>query len=155
MDDSLITLAYEVRGKMLWLLEGVGDELAGFTAPGLSNSILWHAGHALVVVEHLCIAPATGGEPRLPDGWFEKFSWDSQPRTVREWPRIADVATALREQLPRLIDAIRGLSPEQLDEELGPPHDASRRYLIVHGLHDEANHQGEIWLLRKMCGRRG
>lgn len=150
MDSTLVSLAHEVRAKTLWLLEGVTDEAARFAAPGLSNSILWHAGHALVVVEHLCISPATGQEVLLPEGWFEKFSWDSQPQTVSQWPAVAEVLAALGDQLPRLVEAIKALTPEQLDTTLGPPHDAALRYLIVHGLHDEACHQGEIWLLRKM-----
>src|SRR5436190_19630822 len=72
MDDTLILLANEVRKKTLWLLDGVTDEMARFVAPGLANSILWHAGHALVVVEHLGVVPASGGPPVLPAGWFEK-----------------------------------------------------------------------------------
>lgn len=150
MDNSLVLLADEVRRKTLWLLDGVTDEMAHYAAPGLSNSILWHAGHALVVVEHLCIEPATGEAAELPVGWFETFGWDSQPQTVRDWPPLGDVVDGLRQQLPRLIDAICPLAPEQLDQILGPPHDATLRYLITHGLHDEANHQGEIWLLKKM-----
>ncbi len=53
MDNSLLLLASEVRSKTLWLLEGLTDETARFTAPGLVNSILWHAGHVFVVVESL------------------------------------------------------------------------------------------------------
>ena len=154
MDDSLVLLAGEVRGKTLWLLEGVTDDVARFAAPGLTNSIVWHAGHALVVAESLCVAPATGQPPKLPEGWFEKFSWDSRPQVVTDWPPIAEVVAALSDQKLRLIEAIRALPAERLDEILGPPHDATLRYLIVHGLHDEANHQGEIWLLRKMHARR-
>jgi hypothetical protein len=154
MDDSLLLLANEVRGKTLWLLDGITDEMARCAAPGLANSILWHAGHALVVVESLGVAPATGRPPELPEGWFDTFSWDSDPRTVKVWPAIAEVVAALREQLPRLTAAIAALSPGQLDQFIGPPHDATLRYVLVHGLHDEANHQGEIWLLRKMVAKR-
>jgi hypothetical protein len=155
INQSLLLLANEVRGKTLWLLDGISDEAACGAAPGLANSILWHAGHALVVVECLCVAPATGRPPELPEGWFDKFSWDSDPRTVTAWPALSEVVAALRDQLPRLTAAIAGLTPQQLDEVLGPPHDAPLRYLLVHGLHDEANHQGEIWLLRKMAARAG
>lgn len=153
MDDSLLLMASEIRAKTLWLLEGVTDEMARFAAPGLANSILWHAGHALVVVEHLCISPATGRPPELPKGWFEKFGWDSQPRTVADLPAVAEVTAALREQLPRLTAAIMALSPEQLDQVHDPQYGATRRYDLVHGLHDEANHQGEMWVLRKMYAR--
>ena len=154
MNDTLLLLANEVRKKTLWLLDGVTDEMARFAAPGLANSILWHAGHALVVVEHLGVAPATGRPPELPEGWFEKFGWDSRPQTVTEWPAISEVVTALRGQLPRLIAAITALSPQQLDQVLDPAYGTTLGYDLLHGLHDEANHQGEIWLLRKMYTKR-
>jgi hypothetical protein len=154
MDQSLLVLASEVRAKTLWLVDGLTDEVARKTAPGLANSLLWHAGHALVVVESLGVSAATGQPPDLPEGWFEKFSWDSDPRTVHQWPAIAEVAAALRRQLPRLTEAIAALTPEQLEATIGPPHDAQLRYLLVHALHDEANHQGEMWLLRKMYAGR-
>ena len=54
----------------------------------------------------------------------------------------------LREQLPRLVEAIERLTPAQLAElQLN---NRSLRYSILHGLHDEADHQGEMYLLRKM-----
>ena len=150
MDKTLALLATEVRGKTLWLVDGVGEEMARFTGPGLCNSILWHAGHVLVVIEHLAVAPATGQPPALPEGWFEKFGWDSRPLTVTDWPAASEVVAALREQLPRLTAAITNLSPEQLDQIVDPTQGSTLRYDILHGLHDEANHQGELWLLRKM-----
>ena len=86
MDDSLMLLAKEVRGKTLRLLEGIADAQARFSAPGLNNTILWHAGHALIVVEHLGNSAATGKPPVYPADWFEKFSWKSTPATVTTWP---------------------------------------------------------------------
>lgn len=41
MDDSLLPLASEVRGKTLWLVDELTDEQAHFAASGLVNSILW------------------------------------------------------------------------------------------------------------------
>jgi hypothetical protein len=147
-DESLILLANEVRGKTLRLLDGVPDADARFAPAGLNNTILWHAGHALVVVEHLSVAPATGRAPIYPDGWFETFSWKSNPATVTRWPELGEVVGRLREQLPRLVAAIEALSPERL--ALLQANNRTLRYSILHGLHDEANHQGEIYLLRKM-----
>jgi hypothetical protein len=155
MNETLLLLATEIRHKTLWLVDGVTDEMARFAAPGLNNSILWHAGHALVVIEHLAIAPATGRAPELPEGWFEKFSWDSQPRMVAAWPAMADVAAALRAQLPRLMSAIEGLSPAQFASIPDPQSPTTLHYDILHALHDEANHQGEMWVLKKMYGKRG
>lgn len=154
-DDTLILLAKEVRGKTLRLLDGLPEDAARFTA-GLSNSPLWHAGHALVVVEHLSVAPATGKPPEYPKEWFDLFSWQSRPATVDPgaWPPLADVVARLREQLDRLTGAIEALPPGRLDEVFDPARNRTLRYTILHGLHDEAGHQGEIHLLCKLYAAR-
>jgi hypothetical protein len=149
-DESLLLLASEVRGKTLRLLDGVTADMARFAAPGMSNSILWHAGHSLLVVEHLSVMPATGKPASYPADWFDKFSWKSMPATVKDWPPLAEVVTTLREQLPRLTSAIESLSPEKLATVVDPQKNRTLRYSILHGLHDEAGHQGEIWLLKKL-----
>ena len=149
-DDSLLLLASEVRGKTLRLLDGVSDEAAHYVPAGLNNSILWHAGHALVVVEHLSVMPATGKPAAYPPGWFDVFSWKSKPAQVTQWPALSDVTAALREQLSRLSAAIAAATPDQRDRIVDPAKNRTLRYSILHGLHDEAGHQGEIWLLRKM-----
>ena len=154
-DETLLTLADEVRAKTLRRVDGVTAEVARFTAPGLNNSVLWHAGHALMLVEHLCIMPATGRTPQYPPGWFELFGWDSHPATVppAAWPTLPQVVDHLREQLDRLRSAIGSLTPQQLDRLIDPARNRTLRYSIVHGLHDEACHQGEIHLLRKLHAR--
>jgi hypothetical protein len=153
-DETLLLMANEVRGKTLRLLDGVPEDLARFTG-GLSNSPLWHAGHALVTVEHLSVAPATGKPPQYPKGWFELFSWQSRPATVAPgaWPPLSDVVGRLREQLDRLTAAIETLTPEKLAGIVDAGKNRTLRYSILHGLHDEAGHQGEIHLLRKLYGR--
>src|SRR5689334_9189957 len=155
-DETLLTLADEVRDKTLRLLDGVSPEVARFTGPGLNNSVLWHAGHALMLGEHLCILPATGGEPRYPAGWFEMFGWRSVPAAVapHAWPALPDVTQRLREQHARLRTLIEGLAPAQLDRIFDPARNRTVRYSIAHGLHDEACHQGEIHMLKKLYGAR-
>jgi hypothetical protein len=59
-DKALLHLANDVRGKTLKLLDGVSDAQARYAPPGLNNTILWHAGHAVVVNEHLGMSAATG-----------------------------------------------------------------------------------------------
>ena len=154
-DESLLLLATEVRGKTLRLVEPllVDDAAARFAPAGLSNSALWHAGHALVVVEHLSVMPATGRPAGYPPAWKDKFIWNSNPTAVASWPPLAEVVAALKEQLPRLTAAIGALSSEQLDRIVDPQKSRTLRYSILHGLHDEAGHQGEIWLLRKLHAR--
>jgi hypothetical protein len=151
-DQTLLMLIQDVRGKTLKLLDGVTDQQAMATAPGLNNSILWHAGHSLIVNEHLGVSPATGRLPTYPEEWFEKFSWKSQPATVTAWPRLADVTEKLREQQKRLLTVVEELTEEQLALPAGEPsRGRSLRSSILHGMHDEANHQGEIWLIKKLA----
>jgi hypothetical protein len=66
---------------------------------------------------------------------------------------VAQVVDRLQEQLTRLTGVIRGLSDERLDQIVDPARNRTLRYSILHGLHDEAGHQGEIWLLKKMATR--
>jgi len=156
MDEALLLLTKDVRGKTLRILEGVTDEQARFAPPGLQNSILWHAGHALVVVEHLGVLPATGKQPSYPADWFDKFSWMSKPATVKEWPKLQDVITQLKQQFETLTSVIPTLSQEKLSAPVGDPSKGRNlRWSILHGLHDEANHQGEIWLLKKLQTKGG
>lgn len=152
-DDTLILLANEVRSKTLRLLNGVTDAQASFHAPQLANSILWHAGHALIVVEHLGVVPATESEPIYPAGWFETFSWASKPATVTKWPSLDEVIAKLTDQLHRLKSAIESLPIERLEQIVDPARDRTLRYSILHGLHDEAMHQGEIYLLKKLAAK--
>jgi hypothetical protein len=156
-DEALVLLATDVRGKTLRILDGVDDALARFAPPGLNNTMLWHAGHALVVVEHLSVAPLTGSKPEdgYPAGWFDKFSWKSNPATVTSWPTLGEVVAKLREQQERLMAALRQASPELLARPVGDPSRGRNvRWSVIHGLHDEAGHQGEIYLLKKMAAKK-
>ncbi len=151
MDHTLGVLWHEVRSRTVRLLQGVGPEEARFHAPGLQNTVLWHAGHCYVVVEWI-VAQALGRRPEAPPGWFELFSWESRPEQVaaERWPPLAEIVEHLREQYARWRQVFRELSPEQLQ---APNHKHPRQTIgraIVHALHDEACHSGEIWLLRKM-----
>jgi hypothetical protein len=152
-DETLILLADEVRSKTLKLIKGLSDADSLFHAPHLTNPILWHAGHALIVVEHLCVAAATKSPPIYPAGWFETFSWMSKPAMVTKWPSVEEVAGRLSEQLERLKSAISTLSEVRLDEIIDAPRNRTLRYSILHGLHDEANHQGEMHLLKKLAAK--
>src|SRR5271157_1534891 len=50
-DKCLLLLLDEVRAKTLRILKSVPAEHARWAPPGLHNTILWHAGHAYVLVE--------------------------------------------------------------------------------------------------------
>ncbi len=156
-DQTLLMLFDEVRGKTLRLLEGVTNAQARWAPPGLANHIVWHAGHIYVVVEALTLE-ALGETVELPAGWHVMFSWQSRPADVpgERWPTLIEVVEALRSQHHRLRALVAALNAEQLAAPPAGAQEGSLRHRIVHALHDEANHGGEIWLLRKMqnAGRR-
>jgi len=52
-DKCLRLLLDEVRAKTLRILNSVPAEHARWAPGGLQNTILWHAGHAFVLVEGL------------------------------------------------------------------------------------------------------
>lgn len=149
MADASLQMALDaVRGKLLKTLDGVTERQARWAPAGLTNTILWHAGHSYVVVEHL-VQRAAGGVPVVPDGWFEVFSWESRPANVApgSWPSLAEVMGALKDQHLRLKGVIAGLDPARLDSEV---QQSTPRALIFHGLLDEARHTGEVLLLGKL-----
>lgn len=150
-DQTLLLLLDEVRGKTLHLLEGIPDRLARWAPSGLHNSILWHAGHSYILLEWFT-AQALDEEPAAPEGWFEIFSWQSQPAEVPDhrWPPLAEVARQLQDQHQRIGRRLAELNEEELDAAVPGRLGHTARSLILHALHDEACHSGEIWLLRKM-----
>jgi hypothetical protein len=149
--QTLLLLLDEVRGKTLRIFEAVPEESARWAPPGLQNHVLWHAGHSVVVVEFLTLG-ALGSTPQVPAGWFAMFSWESRPGQVPadRWPKLAEVVSELRAQHGRLRRLIGGLTEAQLDRPAVGNSARTVRSSIVHGLHDEACHCGEAYLLLKM-----
>jgi hypothetical protein len=150
-DKSLLLLLDEVRGKTIRLLNSLPARYARWAPPGLENTILWHAGHAYVLVESLTMK-SVGLAPQLPDGWYEIFSPESRPGSVPpdRWPPLAKVIQHLEAQNQRLGKLIGELSEAQLDRPSLSNPKRTVRSAILHGLHDEACHCGEMYLLGKI-----
>jgi len=153
-DPTLLELVKEVRWKTLKLLETVSQSQALFVPAGLANHILWHAGHSLVVVEGLAcnsLAPTELGQsPPFPRDWIDLFRGGSNPAAVTAWPALSEIIAALKEQRTRLLTLLD--TNDNLDRIVGPaPRNRTLRGMIVHALHDEAGHQGEIHLLKKLA----
>src|SRR5690606_2748129 len=150
-DETLLNLLDDVRGKTLKELQNLDDTHARWAPPGLQNSCLWHAGHAYVVTEFLTMR-SLDREPQLPEGWFKMFSWESNPAHIapETWPPLEEVIAALKAQHERLRGVIAGLTDDQLNAPDARNANHNVRFTIMHGLHDEARHSGEISLLRKL-----
>jgi DinB family protein len=150
-DQSLLLLLDEVRGKTLRILGSISSEAARWAPPGLQNTILWHAGHSYFLLEWLTMN-ALGQAPQMPGDWYLKFSWDSRPGEVPagRWTSLAEVIQRLQDQHDRMSRIIGELSADQLDQPAAGHPDDTVRYAILHALHDESCHSGEMHLLRKL-----
>lgn len=148
--SDLAILAYQVRDCTLKLFDATDSDALTWTPPGTANHILWHAGHVVWVADVLSIEPITG-KSELPPGWAENFGQDSQPATVRHWPEATEVRSRLESQLKHILDLLHERR-EMIAEADETPLEGGWPLLhgIIHGWHDEARHQGEIYLLQKL-----
>lgn len=89
----------------------------------------------------------------MPEGWAEMFGQNSLPSDpANQWPDESLVRELLESQLARILELyIEHAETIQINakEELpgsGWPLLAG----LIHGWHDEARHQGEMYLLHKL-----
>ena len=142
-------LARQVRGATLQLLESAPEDCLTWAPAGTSNHIIWHSGHALWLQGAICLQALTGNS-ELPSGWEQTFGMNCRPVKLNtKWPSREILQQLLSRQLARIIEAVGKADPLRLAEIANARGDtlAGR---IIHGLHDEARHQGEMHLLLKL-----
>jgi DinB superfamily len=156
MIDALAELAQQVRRGTLQLLHVPEASWLTWSPPGTSNHILWHGGHALWVQDVLCIQPLVGTS-ELPRGWADTFGQNCRPVSeTTEWPSDDEVRAHLESQLHRIL----GLLVERaetiaINARESPPGGGWPLLAgMIHAWHDEARHQGEMYLLHKLCRAR-
>jgi len=149
--EMLQELAREVRQGTLQILAATQTAWLTWAPPHTSNHILWHAGHALWLQDVMCVQPL-GGNSELPAGWAGQFGMNSFPAGISAWPDRGDVQQLLEAQLGRMLQLLADVSPGQLSQPArGMSGRKSLAGRIIHGLHDEAKHSGEMYLLWKLC----
>ncbi|MGE3315565.1 MAG: DinB family protein [Planctomycetaceae bacterium] len=147
MSMHLAEMAKQIRNQTIVQLKAAPEDWLRWAPPGTSNHILWHAGHSLWVQDALCVEPLTGAS-ELPAGWEHSFGADCRPvRETQHWPGREEVLRLLERQLVRLQDLTRERAEQLKDSALVAE--------IIHGLHDEARHQGEMFLLFKLRRAQG
>ncbi len=153
VNESLLILARDVRSRTLTLLDAAHPSELTWAPPGTSNHLLWHAGHALWLQEVLGLRLITERRGMRED-WEELFRMESQPNwPPRPWPQREELRQALVLQLEQACAAVTPLTDVQLDARQPVPRGSGGRSLrqsLIHGWHDEACHQGEMYLLLKM-----
>jgi len=158
-DASLLVVLDEARKKTLRVVDGITRKHALWTPPGERNHILWNTGHIYCMVERVTTAALTGiteVPESLPENWWTMFGWNSQPDQIdREaWPNPSEIVEQLYEQHHRLRHYLASIPEHELasapDGKQASSESKTTRGLILHALHDESFHAGQIWLLRKL-----
>lgn len=146
---ALAETARQVRAKTLEVLEA-GPESALTWAPrGTRNHIIWHAGHILWVGDVLGLELL--GERGLSlAGWPGMFAQDSDPAVSRrDPPGRAEIARLLRAQHDRFLALLPNADAGRYTAVVWEKFRVAD--LLIHGLHDEGKHTGEMYLLVKMA----
>lgn len=150
---GLQDFAVAIRRHTLMLLDLFTDRETLWHPRGTSNHALWHAGHVLWVQDVLCLQ-IINGTGELPSGWGPMFEMGSRPGRQRGgWPGKSEIREQLEKQIPRIVETLDSVSPSDLDARPRFAHAGDPRTLwecVSHGFHDEANHQGEMYLLLKL-----
>ncbi|MCS7021458.1 MAG: DinB family protein [Gemmataceae bacterium] len=147
-------LARQVRERTRQILLAAPEQALLWAPTGTQNHILWHAGHAVWLMDVLGIALLTGRRSLEPH-WDQLFGMHCQPpRQTRNWPTREEIDRRLNEQLHHYLLLLEQAPAEQFDLPVSPAqarHSLSGR--LLHGLHDEACHSGEMYLLLKQWHR--
>ena len=147
MKSTLQEMVRQIRGFTIELLAVDNLEMYLWAPAGTSNHMTWHAGHTLWVQDALCVVPLTGAS-ELPDEWSKKFGQNCDPvASQTQWPDPKRIQELLKQQHERLIELIVNIPSDQLVVNADNPKDLVGG--IIHGLHDESRHQGEMYLLIK------
>jgi hypothetical protein len=149
--SDLAILAYQVRECTLRLFDETEPGALTWTPPGTVNHILWHAGHTVWVADVLTTV-AISGNSELPAWWAEKFGQHSRPATINEWPERTEIRARLESQLKHILDLLHEHRKMIVEKANHAPREGDwpLLYGMIHGWHDEARHQGEIYLLQKL-----
>lgn len=147
MKSALQEMVRQFRGFTIQLLAVDNPEMCLWAPAGTSNHMIWHAGHALWVQDLLCVTPLTGTS-ELSAEWAGQFGQHCDPvGSQKKWPDAKRLQGLLNAQQERLIELIGDMDASQLVVNTDDPKDLVGG--IIHGLHDEARHHGEMYLLMK------
>lgn len=145
---ALAELARQARTDTLLILEQTPETHLTWSPRGTRNHILWHAGHCVCVGDVLGVE-LLSGKSELPPGWNDLFAMGSDPEASRRTPPARErVVELLHAQHRRLLVLLAAATEADLTRTVWERFTVADR--IVHGLHDEARHSGEMYLLLKM-----
>ena len=129
------------------------DEMLHRTTPK-ANCAAWTIGH-LVVSERNALKVFGVTAPPLPDGFEKRFSRDEGCPQASEFGDVSILMPLFKAQRTALIEAVKGATPQQLDQPLEKPHPVFRtagelaNFMAFHSM----MHAGQISQIRRHLGR--
>lgn len=156
-------LAVAVGGSREWTLKLIadvsGDDWTFQPQAGMQH-ILWICGH-LACAEALLVLVRVGGGDNPDPGFAVHFPVGGPVKSASEYdfPTSAAVMERMAATHEIVLDAIRGMSEQQLDEPCYGkngklhPHYTTKRGAIDHCVRHEGFHAGQIAILRRLMGK--
>lgn len=145
-------------GMLKMLLSDFSDaEMLARSCPG-ANHALWQLGHLIRGDTFMLNVVKEGAAPPIPQGWAEKF--DNKTATIDDpaaFPAKAELLAHLEKLRGAAVDAVKSLSPEDLERPLpenlrwaGPNIAALALFPALH----MNQHAGQIQVLRRRLGKK-
>ena len=150
MKSTLLEMLKQIRGFTVQLLENTEPEWATWAPKGTSNHMIWHAGHAVWVEDLLCVQRLQGESYLVDEAWSKKFGQHCDPVSEQtDWPTIEEMKRVLLDQQTKLEELFNAMGPDQL--VIDPSNNRDLVGGMIHAMHDESKHQGEMYLLHKLA----
>ena len=146
-----VDLTRFIRGLMLGQLDGIEEDDWTVTPGGLSNNILWNAGH-IAFYQSAFLLKHFGQPTPVPDSFKDLFKAGSKPA---EWTQIPDVSE-VKAVLKALPDAIAAADAAGAYAKCEPFKIGDRitmtdpmELFMFHAMH-EGVHNGRIIAIKKL-----
>ena len=84
------------------------------------------------------------------EAWSKKFGQHCDPVSEQtDWPTIEEMKRVLLDQQTKLEELLNAMGPDQL--VIDPSNNRDLVGGMIHAMHDESKHQGEMYLLHKLA----
>ncbi|WP_054957536.1 DinB family protein [Paenibacillus dakarensis] len=152
MSSSIIHSAKAIHNMAIHQIQSIPEELFDIQAPQFNNTIRWHAGHIIVVLNHF-LSMSIPYSYEVPEGYKGLFGPGTKPA---DWDVTPPTKDELVQQLSEQLEHLSEVTPDMLEETLKSPVDLGSKHfekageLFNFALLHEAMHLGNISSMLKV-----